>query len=146
MNASMMDRTAMPAAARRAGPNFMMSRRYEGGVPGWAPSRSRLLAHFPRGFIPLFDGSTGKRSSVSKHKFHELGGNKSRACRLFYQTPRQDTSMRAWTSCSALLLAILLPAAASAQPVARNGGFYGNTYVAPDYDYPYARTEDGYAE
>ena len=50
--------------------------------------------------------------------------------------------MRAWTSCSALLLAILLPAAASAQPVARNGGFYGNTYVAPDYDYPYARTED----
>ena len=54
--------------------------------------------------------------------------------------------MRAWTSCSALLLAILLPAAASAQPVARNGGFYGNTYVAPDYDYPYARTEDGYAE
>jgi lipoprotein-anchoring transpeptidase ErfK/SrfK len=25
-----------------------------------------------------------------------------------------------------------------------NGYFYGNTYVAPGYDYPYARAEDGY--
>jgi hypothetical protein len=34
MTASMMDRTAMPAAARRAGQNFMMSRRCEGRHPG----------------------------------------------------------------------------------------------------------------
>ena len=54
--------------------------------------------------------------------------------------------MRAWIPCSAMLLAVLLPAAASAQPMARNGGFYGNTYIAPGYDYPYARAEDGYAE
>ncbi|MBQ0821303.1 L,D-transpeptidase [Microvirga terrae] len=54
--------------------------------------------------------------------------------------------MRAWTSCSALLLAALLPAAASAQPAYRSGNFYGNTYVSPGYDYPYAHTEDGYAE
>jgi lipoprotein-anchoring transpeptidase ErfK/SrfK len=54
--------------------------------------------------------------------------------------------MRAWIPCSAMLLAALLPAAASAQPVPRSGNFYGNTYVAPGYDYPYARAEDGYAE
>jgi lipoprotein-anchoring transpeptidase ErfK/SrfK len=54
--------------------------------------------------------------------------------------------MRAWTSCSAMLLAVLLPAAASAQPMVRSGGFYGNTYISPGYDYPYARTEDGYSE
>ncbi|QRM32075.1 L,D-transpeptidase [Microvirga sp. VF16] len=45
-----------------------------------------------------------------------------------------------------MLLAVLLPAAASAQPIARNGHFYGNTYISPGYDYPYAHTEDGYAE
>jgi lipoprotein-anchoring transpeptidase ErfK/SrfK len=54
--------------------------------------------------------------------------------------------MRAWIPCSAMLLAVLLPAAASAQPVPRSGNFYGNTYVAPGYDYPYARAVDGYAE
>ncbi|EIM27787.1 hypothetical protein MicloDRAFT_00043610 [Microvirga lotononidis] len=54
--------------------------------------------------------------------------------------------MRAWIPCSAMLLAVLLPAAASAQPVYGNGNFYGNTYIAPGYDYPYARTEDGYRE
>jgi len=54
--------------------------------------------------------------------------------------------MRVWTPCSAMLLAVLLPAAASAQPLARNGHFYGNTYIAPSYDYPYARTEDDYRE
>jgi lipoprotein-anchoring transpeptidase ErfK/SrfK len=45
-----------------------------------------------------------------------------------------------------MLLAVLLPAAASAQPVPRSGGFYGNTYISPGYDYPYARAEDGYGE
>jgi len=54
--------------------------------------------------------------------------------------------MRAWIPCSAMLLAVLLPAAASAQPVYRSGNFYGNTYIAPSYDYPYARAEDGYRE
>ena len=54
--------------------------------------------------------------------------------------------MRAWIPCSAMLLAVLLPAAASAQPVPRSGGFYGNTYISPGYDYPYARAEDGYSE
>ncbi|WP_245435464.1 L,D-transpeptidase [Microvirga calopogonii] len=54
--------------------------------------------------------------------------------------------MRAWIPCSAMLLAVLLPAAASAQPVTRSGNFYGNTYISPGYDYPYARTEDGYRE
>ncbi len=54
--------------------------------------------------------------------------------------------MRAWIPCSAVLLAVLLPAAASAQPVVRGGGFYGNTYIAPGYDYPYAQAEDGYDE
>ncbi|MFC5484190.1 L,D-transpeptidase [Microvirga aerilata] len=54
--------------------------------------------------------------------------------------------MRAWIPCSAMLLAALLPAAASAQPMARNGGFYGNTYISPSYDYPYAQAEDGYDE
>ncbi len=54
--------------------------------------------------------------------------------------------MRAWIPCSAMFLAVLLPAAASAQPVYRSGNFYGNTYISPGYDYPYARTEDGYAE
>lgn len=54
--------------------------------------------------------------------------------------------MRAWIPCSAMLLVALLPAAASAQPMARSGQFYGNTYIAPGDDYPYAQTEDGYAE
>lgn len=54
--------------------------------------------------------------------------------------------MRAWIPCSAMLLAVLLPAAASAQPVARNGNFYGNTYISSDYNYPYAQTQDGYPE
>jgi lipoprotein-anchoring transpeptidase ErfK/SrfK len=50
--------------------------------------------------------------------------------------------MRAWIPCSAMLLAVLLPAAASAQ-----GQFYGNTYISSEYDnYPYARTQDGYSE
>ncbi|MBL0404854.1 L,D-transpeptidase [Microvirga aerilata] len=30
--------------------------------------------------------------------------------------------------------------------MARNGGFYGNTYISPSYDYPYAQAEDGYDE
>jgi lipoprotein-anchoring transpeptidase ErfK/SrfK len=54
--------------------------------------------------------------------------------------------MRAWIPCSAMLLAVLLPAAASAQPMVRSGSFYGNTYIAPGDDYPYAQTQDGYAE
>jgi lipoprotein-anchoring transpeptidase ErfK/SrfK len=55
--------------------------------------------------------------------------------------------MRAWIPCSAMLLAALLPAAASAQPMGRAGQFYGNTYISSEYDYyPYARTQDGYAE
>ena len=52
--------------------------------------------------------------------------------------------MRAWIPCSAMLLAVFLPAAASAQPVAVNGYYYGNSYPAPGYEYPYARTRDGY--
>jgi lipoprotein-anchoring transpeptidase ErfK/SrfK len=55
--------------------------------------------------------------------------------------------MRAWIPCSAMLLATLLPAAASAQPMGRAGQFYGNTYISSQYDYyPYAQTQDGYAE
>jgi lipoprotein-anchoring transpeptidase ErfK/SrfK len=49
-----------------------------------------------------------------------------------------------------MLLAVLMPAAASAQPA---GGYYygnvprdayGNALVAPGYNYPYAQTRDGY--
>jgi lipoprotein-anchoring transpeptidase ErfK/SrfK len=54
--------------------------------------------------------------------------------------------MRVWIPCSALLLAVLVPAAASAQPVAMNRPYYGSPYIAPGYDYPYARAEDGYEE
>jgi len=50
--------------------------------------------------------------------------------------------MRAWIPCSAMLLAALLPAAASAQTAYRSGNFYGNTYIAPGYDYPQARAVD----
>lgn len=52
--------------------------------------------------------------------------------------------MRAWIPCSAMLLAVLIPAAASAQSHARSGHYYGNTYISSEYDYPYARTQDGY--
>lgn len=52
--------------------------------------------------------------------------------------------MRAWIPCSAMLLATLIPAAASAQTVQRGGYYYGNTYISSEYDYPYARTQDGY--
>ncbi len=54
--------------------------------------------------------------------------------------------MRAWIPCSAMLLAVLIPAAASAQPYQRGVHYYGNTYISSEYDYPYARTEDGYDE
>src|SRR5215204_4070702 len=55
--------------------------------------------------------------------------------------------MRAWIPCSAMLLAGLLPATASAQPMGRAGQFYGNTYISSEYDnYSYARAQDGYAQ
>jgi len=60
--------------------------------------------------------------------------------------------MRAWIPCSAMFLAAFLPGAASAQPMAVNGYYYGNAprdaygnvLVVPGYDYPYAQTRDGY--
>ncbi len=57
----------------------------------------------------------------------------------------QDTSMRTWIPCSALLLGVFLPVASFAQPLAVNGPYYGNPYAAPGYGYPYARTRDGYS-
>ncbi|HEU6440802.1 MAG TPA: L,D-transpeptidase [Microvirga sp.] len=54
--------------------------------------------------------------------------------------------MRAWIPCSAMLLFALLPSAGSAQPIYGGGSYYGNTYIAPEYNYPYARTQDGYRE
>lgn len=54
--------------------------------------------------------------------------------------------MRAWIPCSALLLAVLLPTAGSAQAVHGGGSYYGSTYISSEYDYPYARTQDGYNE
>ena len=53
--------------------------------------------------------------------------------------------MRTWIPCSAMLLALLVPAAGSAQPVDMNGYYYGNPYPAQGYGYPYARTRDGYS-
>jgi len=56
----------------------------------------------------------------------------------------EDTSMRAWISCPALILGVLLlPAAGSAQPLG-NGYYYGNQYAASG-SYPFARTRDGYS-
>lgn len=56
--------------------------------------------------------------------------------------------MRVWIPCSAMLLAVLLPGVAGAQPLSPYGSTYGRSYggavVTPDYDYPYARTQDGY--
>ncbi len=54
--------------------------------------------------------------------------------------------MRAWIPCTAMLFAALLPASVSAQSVYGGGSYYGNTYIAPEYNYPYARTQDGYNE
>ncbi len=52
--------------------------------------------------------------------------------------------MRAWIPCSAMLLAVLVPATASAQARQGGGYYYGNTYISSEYNYPYARTQDGY--
>jgi len=54
--------------------------------------------------------------------------------------------MRAWIPSSAILLLAFMPSAGSAQPLYRSGSYYGNTYIAPEYNYPYARTQDGYRE
>ncbi len=53
--------------------------------------------------------------------------------------------MRAWIPCSAMLLAALIPASASAQSRYGGGQYYGNTYISSEYNYPYAVTQDGYA-
>ncbi|MXQ14450.1 L,D-transpeptidase family protein [Microvirga makkahensis] len=45
-----------------------------------------------------------------------------------------------------MLLFALMPSAGSAQPIYGGGSYYGNTYIAPEYNYPYARTQDGYRE
>ena len=57
--------------------------------------------------------------------------------------------MHAWLPRSAFLMAFLLPAAGFAQPAGYYYGSvprdaYGNALVVPGYDYPYARTQDGY--
>src|SRR4051794_6704822 len=52
--------------------------------------------------------------------------------------------MRAWTPCTALLFAALIPASGSAQSIYGGGQYYGNTYISSEYEYPYARTQDGY--
>jgi len=57
--------------------------------------------------------------------------------------------MRAWLPCSVFLLVASISTAGSAQPL---GGYmygpprdaFGNVVVVPGYDYPYARTSDGY--
>jgi len=54
--------------------------------------------------------------------------------------------MRAWIPCSAMLFLALAPSAGSAQSSYGGGYYYGNTYIAPEYNYPYARTQDGYRE
>ncbi|MBB4040030.1 lipoprotein-anchoring transpeptidase ErfK/SrfK [Microvirga flocculans] len=54
--------------------------------------------------------------------------------------------MRAWIPCTAMLLALLSPAAATAQSTGRTVYYYGNSYAASGYDYPYARAQDGYDE
>ncbi|WP_414471909.1 L,D-transpeptidase [Microvirga sp. M2] len=54
--------------------------------------------------------------------------------------------MRAWIPCSAMLLLAFMPSSGSAQSVYGGGTYYGNTYIAPEYNYPYARTQDGYRE
>lgn len=51
--------------------------------------------------------------------------------------------MRAWIPCTAMLLFALAPSSGSAQAI-YGGQYYGNTYVSSEYDYPYARTQDGY--
>jgi lipoprotein-anchoring transpeptidase ErfK/SrfK len=54
--------------------------------------------------------------------------------------------MRAWIPCSAMLLLAFAPSAGSAQSIYGGGQYYGSTYIAPEYNYPYARTQDGYRE
>jgi len=54
--------------------------------------------------------------------------------------------MRAWIPCTAMLFVALAPASGSAQSIYGGGHYYGNTYISSEYDYPYARTQDGYAE
>lgn len=58
--------------------------------------------------------------------------------------------MHAWLPRSVFLMALLFPATGFAQPSGYYYGAvprdaYGNTLVVPGYDYPYARTQDGYA-
>jgi len=43
-----------------------------------------------------------------------------------------------------MLFVALAPASGSAQSIYGGGHYYGNTYIASEYDYPYARTQDGY--
>src|SRR3954453_6915802 len=52
--------------------------------------------------------------------------------------------MRAWIPCTAMLFAALIPASGSAQSIYGGGQYYGNTYISSEYEYPYARTQDGY--
>lgn len=54
--------------------------------------------------------------------------------------------MRAWIPGSAMLLLAFMPTPGSAQSAYGGGAYYGNTYISPEYNYPYARTQDGYRE
>jgi lipoprotein-anchoring transpeptidase ErfK/SrfK len=45
-----------------------------------------------------------------------------------------------------MLLLAFMPSAGAAQPLYGGGHYYGNTYITSEYDYPYARTQDGYRE
>jgi lipoprotein-anchoring transpeptidase ErfK/SrfK len=45
-----------------------------------------------------------------------------------------------------MLFLALMPTSGSAQSVYGGATYYGNTYIASEYNYPYARTQDGYRE
>lgn len=54
--------------------------------------------------------------------------------------------MRAWIPCTAMLFVALMPSIGSAQSSYGGGQYYGNTYISSEYNYPSARTQDGYSE
>lgn len=53
--------------------------------------------------------------------------------------------MRAWIPCTAMLFVALTPTTGSAQYAYGGGHYYGNTYISSEYNYPYARSQDGYS-
>src|SRR5215213_4860029 len=103
------------------------------------------LTGLSRGLHPCICAVDRKRRAGPRHLISYTLAETIAALAVIPRPRNQDAFMRTWIPCSAMLLALLVPAAGSAQPVAMNGYYYGNSYPAPGYEYPYARTRDGYS-